>query len=99
MSSSGLASIDDLKKVSTEINALNQQIAKVENIDIKVNDNIDDLKGRLQDLQNIDLPNVSLDSLNFEIEKSQRLFHDIFNLKDGSIDTEGNADRSNGSDG
>lgn len=89
LSNSGLASVDDLKKVSTEINALNSQIAKVENIDIKVNDNIDELKGRLADLQNIDLPNISLDSLNFEFEKSQRLFQDIFNLKDGSIDTDG----------
>ncbi len=80
LSSSGLASVDDLKKVSTEINVLSQQIGKVKNIDIKVNDNVDDLKLRLQDLQNLDLPNISLDGLNFELEKSGRLFQDIFNL-------------------
>ncbi|WP_099369872.1 hypothetical protein [Sphingobacterium sp. 1.A.5] len=82
LSASGLASVGDLKNVSAEIQTLNQKIAEVKNIDIKVNANVDDIKGRLDDLKNIDLPNVSLDNLNYEIEKSQRLFQDIFQLND-----------------
>ena len=73
------ATVGDLKNVSSTIKDLGNKIAEVKDIDIKVNSDFTEFNARLDDLKNLDLPNISLDGLNFELEKSQRLFQDIFN--------------------